>query len=250
MPSCNGYDDISSLAVKMAVKQSPWHKGIAGFVCGSLLAGFSFTSSAQDRDLWQDVVRSLVSEHPMLAGQNLQIEFPSNLPKWPACKQPRGQIAKQGVPIGRVSVSLRCNDPRWVGAIQINVVAKRSHLAAARALQAGSTLEASEFVMVESDWSSLPDDIVTEPEQIIGRTLTRSIAAGTPLTLNLVRQTSVIKTGERVRVQLSGSNFVVAGEGQALQPGAVGDQIRIKMGSGQSLSATVVRQGLVEIRVD
>jgi flagella basal body P-ring formation protein FlgA len=92
--------------------------------------------------------------------------------------------------------------------------------------------------------------VATDPEQVLGRTLVRSIAAGTPLTLNLVRQTSVIRAGERVRVQMSGSNFVVGGEGQALQAGAVGEQIRVKMGSGQTLSAVVVRQGLVEVRVD
>ena len=114
----------------------------------------------------------------------------------------------------------------------------------------GSTLDAGEFVMVESDWSSLPDDVVTEPDQVLGRTLVRSIPAGAPITLNLLRQTSVIRAGERVRVQLSGSNFVVAGEGQALQAGAVGEQIRIKMANGQAVSATVVRQGVVEVRVD
>jgi flagella basal body P-ring formation protein FlgA len=51
-------------------------------------------------------------------------------------------------------------------------------------------------------------------------------------------------------VQLSGSNFVVAGEGQALQAGAVGEQIRIKMANGQAVSAMVVRQGVVEVRID
>lgn len=217
----------------------------------ALLGLLSATVIAQERnDNWQDTVRTLIAEHPMLAGQNLHIEFPSTLPKWPACKQPRAHIAKQGVPIGRVSLSLRCLDPRWLGSIQVTVGAKRSHLAASRALQAGSTLEAGEFVTVESDWSSLPDDVVTEADQVLGRTLVRSIAAGTPLTLNLLRQTSVIKTGERVRVQLSGSNFVVAGEGQSLQSGAVGEQIRIKMSNGQAVSATVIRQGVVEVRVD
>jgi len=211
----------------------------------------SYPLIAQERmDPWQEVVRALISDHPMLAGQSLQIEFPSTLPKWPPCKQPRGQIAKQGVPVGRVSVSLRCLDPRWVGAVQVSVNAKRSHLAATRALQAGSTLDAGEFVLVESDWSSLPDDVVTEAEQVVGRTLIRSIPAGAPITLNLLRPTSVIRTGDRVRVQLSGSYFVVAGEGQALQAGAVGEQIRIKMANGQAVSAMVVRQGVVEVRVD
>jgi flagella basal body P-ring formation protein FlgA len=96
----------------------------------------------------------------------------------------------------------------------------------------------------------LPEDVVTEPEQVLGRVLVRSVAAGTALTLNLVRLTAVIRSGERVRVQMSGANFVVAGEGVAMQSGGTGEQVRVKMGSGQTVSAVVVRQGLVEIRVD
>ena len=217
----------------------------------TLLGLLSIAAIAQEKgEVWQDTIRSLIAEHPMLAGQSLQIEFPSSLPKWPACKEPRAQIARQGVPVGRVTLSLRCMDPRWLGSIQVTVGAKRSHLAAARALQAGSTLDGGEFVTVESDWSSLPDDVVTDPDQALGKTLVRSIAAGTPLSLNLLRQTSVIKTGERVRVQMSGSNFVVSGEGQALQAGAIGEQVRIKMANGQAVSATVLRQGVVEVRID
>jgi len=217
----------------------------------ALVGLLSIAAIAQDKgEVWQDTIRSLIAEHPMLAGQSLQIEFPSSLPKWTSCKQPRAQIARQGVPVGRVSLSLRCMDPRWLGSIQVTVGAKRSHLAASRALQAGSTLDGGEFVTVESDWSSLPDAVVTDPDQALGKTLVRSIAAGTPLSLNLLRQTSVIKTGERVRVQMSGSNFVVSGEGQALQAGAIGEQVRIKMANGQAVSATVLRQGVVEVRID
>ena len=219
--------------------------------CLCMLASLSNASNAQEKiEAWQEAIRALIFEHPMLAGQRPQIEFPSSLPKWPACKQPYVQTAKQGVPVGRVSLNLRCLEPKWIGAIQVTVSVKRSHLAASRSLQAGLTLDAAEIVAVESDWASLPDDVVTEPDQVLGRTLVRSIAAGTPITLNLLRQTSVIKSGERVRVQLNGSNFVVAGEGQALQSGAVGDQIRIKMTSGQAVSAVVVRQGVVQVRVD
>lgn len=220
-------------------------------LCLALLVVLHDPCDAQERgDIWQETIRSIIAEHPMLSGQSLLIEFPANLPKWPGCKQPRAQVNKQGVPVGRVSLSLRCMDPRWLGTVQVTVVAKRSHLAASRALQAGSTLEAGEFVTVESDWSSVPDDVMTDPDQVRGKTLVRSITAGTPLTLNLLRQTSVIRTGERVRVQLSGSNFVVAGEGQALQAGAVGEQIRVKMANSQVVSASIVRQGVVEVRVD
>jgi len=43
--------------------------------------------------------------------------------------------------------------------------------------------------------------------------------------------------------------FVIGGEGVALQQGGVGDSIRIRMRSGQVLSATVVRAGLVKVEL-
>jgi len=199
---------------------------------------------------WRAAIKSLVSDHPMLAGQNLKIDYPSTLPRWPLCKTPRALNTRQGIPVGRVSIALRCNEPRWQGAIQVVVVARRTHFAASRALQAGFVIDADAIVAVESDWASLPEDVVTEPEQVLGRALVRAVSAGTALTLNLVRQTAVIRNGERVRVQMSGANFVVAGEGQRMQAGSVGEQIRIKMGSGQVVTAVIVRQGLVELRVD
>lgn len=199
---------------------------------------------------WRAAIETMVAEHPMLAGQDLRIDYPATLPRWPVCKAPRAQSTRQGIPVGRLSISLRCNEPRWQGAIQVVVVARRTHYAAARALQAGAVVDADAIVSVESDWASLPDDVVTEPEQVLGRVLVRSVAAGTALTLNLVRQTAVIRNGERVRVQMSGANFVVAGEGVALQAGSAGDQVRVKMGGGQIVTAIVVRQGLVELRID
>jgi flagella basal body P-ring formation protein FlgA len=199
---------------------------------------------------WRAAIEALVTEHPMLAGQDLRIDYPVTLPRWPLCKAPRAQSTRQGVPVGRLSIQLRCSNPRWQGAIQVVVVARRTYYAAARALQAGAVVDADAVVSVEADWASLPEDVVTEPEQVLGRVLVRSVAAGTALTLNLVRLTAVIRVGERVRVQMSGANFVVAGEGVAMQSGGSGEQVRVKMGSGQTVTAVVVRQGLVELRVD
>jgi len=52
-----------------------------------------------------------------------------------------------------------------------------------------------------------------------------------------------------VRVDMIGVGFVIGGEGVALQQGGVGDSIRIRMRSGQVLSATVVRAGLVKVEL-
>lgn len=209
------------------------------------------STSASELDVqWKSVVEAVILEHPALVDAKPTVELVSTPPRWPRCQTPRAQLIRPGVPVGRVSVALRCPEPRWQGTVQVFVSAKRSHLAAARSLQAGATIEASEVIAVESDWNAVPEDVATDLEQVLGKTLTRSVAAGSPLSLNLVRATSVIRVGERVRVQLSGANFQVAGEGLALQQGSVGEQVRVKMGGGQVVTAVVVRQGLVELKVD
>jgi len=219
----------------------------------AVLAGLAQSDPAgasEAESQWRSAIEAVILEHPALVDAKPVVELSSSLPRWPRCTAPKAQVIRQGVPVGRVSVALRCQEPRWQGTVQVFVAAKRTHLAAARALQAGATLEPGELITVESDWGAVPDDVATDQDQLIGRTLIRSVSAGTPLTLNLVRATSVIRTGERVRVQLSGTNFQVAGEGQALQQGGIGDQVRVKMGSGQTVTAIVVRQGLVEVKVD
>jgi len=74
--------------------------------------------------------------------------------------------------------------------------------------------------------------------------------AGQAIGLNFLRQTAVIRSGERVRVQMVGTNFTVGGEAVAAQQGSIGESIRVKMANGQSVTATVVKAGVVEIRID
>jgi len=74
--------------------------------------------------------------------------------------------------------------------------------------------------------------------------------SGAPITLNSLRQTSVIKSGERVRVEFVGVGFAVSGEALALDSGSIEEQIRVRMANGQVLSVRVVKRGVVELRRD
>jgi flagella basal body P-ring formation protein FlgA len=47
-----------------------------------------------------------------------------------------------------------------------------------------------------------------------------------------------------------GSNFTVTGDGLAVQQGAVGESVKVKMASGQFVTATVVRSGVVELKLE
>jgi len=51
-------------------------------------------------------------------------------------------------------------------------------------------------------------------------------------------------------VQMVGANFSVGGEAVAVQNGSVGESVRVKMPGGQLVVATVLRAGVVEVRIE
>ncbi|NDF50148.1 MAG: flagella basal body P-ring formation protein FlgA [Betaproteobacteria bacterium] len=200
--------------------------------------------------VWESAIERAIGEQSPLAGHPFEIAWPATRPNWPDCQDPKVQLSNLAKPVGRIYVSLRCDSPRWLGSIQPTVSARKRYLAAVRPLSLGSIVSESDLMILEADWSSLPEDVLSDPEQAIGRTISRTVLAGQAIGLNFLRQTAVIKQGERVRVQMVGLNFTVGGEAVAIQQGAVGEAIRVKMASGQVVSATVIRSGLVEIRID
>jgi len=206
---------------------------------------------AQTKPLeWESAIEQAIAEQPALAGQPFEIAWPAPRPKWPACADPKIQLRPGAKPVGRIALGLSCDAPRWRGAVQITVSARKRYLAAARPMSIGSVVTDADVTIIEGDWSSLPDDVLTEPEQAVGRTISRAVVTGQAIGLNFVRQTAVIKSGERVRIQMVGSGFTVGGEGVASQQGSTGDLIRVKMANGQVVTAVVVRSGLVEVRID
>jgi len=200
--------------------------------------------------IWEAAIEASIAEQAALGGQGFEIIWPAQRPKWPECKEPKVQLGSGPKPVGRLFLGLRCESPRWVGSIQVTVNAKKRYLAAARPLSLGSIVSEQDLTLLEGDWASLPDDVLTDAEQAVGRTISRALVAGQAIGLNFLRQTAVIRSGERVRVQMVGTNFTVGGEAVAAQQGSIGDSIRVKMANGQSVTATVVRAGVVEIRID
>jgi flagella basal body P-ring formation protein FlgA len=200
--------------------------------------------------IWEKAIEAAVGDQPALEGRAFGLSLPEKRPRWPACANPKVQVNASPRPVGRLSLSLRCDAPRWIGALQVLVSARRSHWVTTKALSQGTIIAESDVVLTESDWASLSEDVVTELDQVLGRTLNRSVSAGQALGLNFVRQTAVIKTGEKIRVQMTGSNFTVSGDGVAMQQGVVGESMRAKMASGQIVTGTVVRAGLIDVRVD
>ena len=150
--------------------------------------------------------------------------------------------------IGKTNVGVRCLSPSaWTVLIPAQISVTGNYVTTSRALIAGQTIQAGDLATVSGDVSNLPTGVINNPAQAIGKTLRNSLGAGQTLRDDQLLAFLVIKQGQSVRVTSSGAGFSVSAEGKAINSASIGQQVRVKMESGQTVSGTAKADGSVEI---
>ena len=166
----------------------------------------------------------------------------------PACGaldafQPAG-----GRSIGKISVGLRCLAPTpWTVYLSAQISVMGTYVVTLQPLPANHMLSAADFTLREGDLGSLPADVVTRADDILGYRTVSGLAAGAPLRTALLHPPLAVQQGQTTRVVLYGPGFSVQSQGQALANASRGDRVRIKTASGQVISG--VAQDGQEVRV-
>jgi flagella basal body P-ring formation protein FlgA len=89
--------------------------------------------------------------------------------------------------------------------------------------------------------------VVTDAGQAIGRTLTRSVPAGSPLRQDGLKAQQAVQQGQIVRVVSNGPGFSVTTEGRAMTNGAEGQMVQARTASGQVVSGLASMGGIVTV---
>lgn len=151
---------------------------------------------------------------------------------------------------GKTTVGVRCTAPSpWTVYIQATVNVVADYVAAAVPLAQGQAVEASQLVMMKGDIAAMPNGIITDMAQAIGRTPTASLQAGTPLRLDTLKSKPVVQQGQAVRVVSKGSNFSVSTEAKAINNAGEGQVAQARTQSGIVVSGTARSGGLIEIAI-
>lgn len=150
---------------------------------------------------------------------------------------------------GKSRIGLRCvNGPsRWNVFLPVTVKVYAKALVATRALPAGTVLAEADLTQEDVDLAENSAAAVVSPEQAVGRTLDRPLAAGRSLRQSHLKARQWFAAGETVQVVAQGPGFRVAGAGQALTAGVEGQPVRIRTESGRILTAEAVGERLVEV---
>ena len=155
----------------------------------------------------------------------------------PACSaldafQPQGSRS-----IGKTTVGVRCLAPsQWTVYLPAQVRVIGHYAATRQALPANHVLTAADITLLEGDLGSLPTDVVTDADAMLGYRAVSGLAAGAPLRSALLRAPLAVQQGQTTRLVMNGPGFSVQSEGQALANASRGDRVRVKTRSGQVVS--------------
>jgi len=221
---------------------------------GILLAAFFLGTSAQAAlapDLDKEITR-FIQKSPSVNGLRVQVEQVDPNIAVPACIGGAIEISTQpGARVwGRTTLQLRCAKAGWMVNIPFNIRVFGDYVVASRYLPFGQKIEPGDIRVIEGELNLLPDDVLRNPKAAYDRVLSRSLQMGSPLGLNDLKESSVVKVGDPVRLILIGKDFEVSGEGIAQTAGMIGDMVRVRLADGQVLQGKVLRSSVVVVLIE
>ncbi len=150
---------------------------------------------------------------------------------------------------GKTRIGLRClqGATHWNVFLPVTVKAFGPAWVLRDAIAPGGTLKAEDAMLAEVDWANEPSSIIADAGQWIGQVTAYTLSAGQALRQAMVRPPQVFQSGASVRILAQGMGFSVSSDGQALNPGIVGQLARVRTDAGRVVSGVVLDTHTVKI---
>lgn len=166
----------------------------------------------------------------------------------PHCAEPQAFMPNGSRIWGKTTVGVRCTTPApWTIYVAATVQVIGEYVITATPLVQGHTVGATDVVKIKGDLTTLPNSIVTDASQAIGRTVAVSLPSGAPLRSDSLRSQPAVQQGQSVRVVSSGPGFRVSTEARALNNASEGQIAQARTASGQVVSGIAKAGGVVEV---
>ncbi|MCU6433217.1 flagellar basal body P-ring formation protein FlgA [Undibacterium sp. Jales W-56] len=165
-----------------------------------------------------------------------------------SCSNPLAFLPPGSKPWGKITVGVRCTAPTsWIVYLSANIQVTGDYYVTASNLAQGQIISSSDLTKLNGELSNLPSGSITTPSQAIGKSLNVSVASGTVVRTDNLRNPMVVQQGQSVRVTSTGKGFQVATDGQALNNASEGQVAKVKILSGQVVSGIAKAGGVIEI---
>ncbi|CAK0759276.1 flagella basal body P-ring formation protein FlgA [Gammaproteobacteria bacterium] len=154
-----------------------------------------------------------------------------------ACTKPlEVSLAPGSRPTGRTVVAVHCSSPHpWSLYVPAKVTTPVLVVVATRPLLRDQVLKAADATVEQRDAGDLTSGYLTDPNQVLGKILTRPATARSALTPDQVLAVRVIRRGERVTLVVQGAGLAVRSAGVALSDAGVGERVSVRNESSRRI---------------
>lgn len=169
-------------------------------------------------------------------------------PTRPPCGKFSTVFASGAKTYGKTTLKISCEDTqRWVMYVPVQIDVQVTYLVSGNLLGQGQVVVESDLQEKTGNLADLPNGTVTDKAQAIGLVAAVPITPGQTLRAGMLRAPYVVQVGQPVRVLSRGDGFEVSNEGRALASAASGQQVQVKLNTGQVLTGVARSDGLVEV---
>jgi len=206
-----------------------------------LASGAAHAGAAEDaaQVFLQDAARHL--------GNDVTVTVPAPEVALPPCTDPQPFLPGHDQRLlGRVTIGVRCGDGQ-TRYLQARVTAIGQYWVAARDIPVGTLVTASMLEARSGDLATLPRLAVLDENAAVGRVATRTLARGSVIQGSQLQAPALIQRNRTVSVEAIGQGFRVVRQGEALQDGALGDTVRVRMSNRSILTGVVAGDGVVKV---
>ena len=118
-----------------------------------------------------------------------------------------------------------------------------------RVIYPGETIEPASLKQVTLiPGKHKPDGMATRTEELQGKVAKRTLLPGRYIPVSAIRDAWLVEQGASVQVYFTAGALTISAAGVTLQPGAAGDQIKIRnTDSGKIISGTVMADGTIKV---
>jgi flagella basal body P-ring formation protein FlgA len=223
-------------------------------VCLCLLMPPVFAASQSPDSLRQAVVDFLNTQMESSNEQDIEISVGriDRRLTLAACQKPPQTFLAPGAKLqGKLTVGLRCNEPKpWTVYIPAQIRIYADVIAAAQPLRRGQEISAADVVSVRQELGRLQSGYFTKTDEVVGMILRQNLAAGHALTPKRLRPPILVHRGEKVTIVAAVGALKVKGKGEALRNAAQGELVSVRNSrSKRIVQGIVMKAGTVQVQM-
>jgi len=160
---------------------------------------------------------------------------------------PEKIIIEKG-PIGKAVFSFYVTDKRVT--VKAHIKAYGRIVKSRRPFSKGHVFGEDDMYVEQIEIARMPRSAIKNPEEIIGKSLKRSIAANIPVVENMIQKYKMVKRGKMVELVIGNDDFSISVSGKTKEKGYVGKPVKaVNLSSKKVITGLLVDESTVKVEL-